>query len=102
MKTILKTSVAAAALMAVAAPAMATIENAQPKVTLRVYGQVNKAMLWGDDGNNARTMVVDNAASTTRWGFLATAPVNADFSFGANLEWEFSTNDSAQMAIANT
>ena len=102
MKTILKTSVAAAALMAISVPAMATIENAQPKVKLKVYGQVNKAMLWGDDGKNDRVMVVDNAASTTRFGFLADAPVNADFSFGANLEWEFSTNDSVQIAITNT
>ena len=43
MKTILKTSVAAAALMALSAPAMATIENGQPKVKLKVYGHVSKA-----------------------------------------------------------
>ena len=101
MKTILKTSVAAAALMAVAAPAMATIENGQPKVKLKVYGQVHKALLFGDDGNNSRTMVVDGQVSSTRLGFLADAPVNADFSFGANLEMEWRSNQGSAVQINN-
>ena len=96
MKTILKSSVAAAALMAVTAPVMAqsNIESGNAKVKLKIYGHVNKAMLWGDDGNNSRTFVVDNAASATRFGFIATAPVNADFSFGAQIETEFKSNSS--------
>ena len=101
MKTILKTSVAAAALMALTAPAMATIENGQPKVKLKVYGHVNKAMLWGDDGQTSRTMVVDGQGSSTRLGFLAEAPVNADFSFGANLEMEWRSNQGSGVAINN-
>jgi hypothetical protein len=101
MKTILKTSVAAAALMALAAPAMATIENGQAKVKLKVYGQVHKALLWGDDGNNDRTMVVDGQVSSTRLGFLADAPVNADFSFGANLEMEWRSNQGSAVAVNN-
>ena len=101
MKTILKTSVAAAALMALSMPAMATIENGQAKVKLKVYGQVNKAMLWGDDGQTSRTMVVDGQGSSTRLGFLAEAPVNADFSFGANLEGEWRSNQGNGVAINN-
>lgn len=103
MKTILKTSVAAAALMAFAAPVMAqsNIETGQSKVKLKVYGQVNKAMMWGDDGNNSRTMVVDNTASDTRIGFLATAPVNADFAFGANFEMGLRSNPSNGVFIQN-
>lgn len=92
MKTILKTSVAAAALVALSAPAMATIENAQAKVKLKVYGQVNKQVMWGDDGEGSRTFIVDSEASSTRLGFLAEAPVNADFNFGAQLEMEWKSN----------
>jgi len=101
MKTILKTSVAAAALVAFTAPAMATIENGNAKVKLKVYGQVHKAMLWGDDGNNDRVMVVDGQVSSTRLGFLAEAPVNADFSFGANLEMEWRSNQGSGVQINN-
>lgn len=101
MKTILKTSVAAAALVAFTAPAMATIENGNAKVKLKVYGQVHKALLWGDDGNNDRMMVVDGQVSSTRLGFLAEAPVNADFSFGANLEMEWRSNQGSGVQINN-
>ncbi|MBM3581423.1 MAG: hypothetical protein FJX37_05590, partial [Alphaproteobacteria bacterium] len=57
MKTILKTSVAAAALMAIAAPVSAqnlSRETGRDKVNLKIYGQVNRAMMWGDDGKNDR------------------------------------------------
>ena len=94
MKTLLKTSVAAAALMAVAAPTMAqsNFETGQPKVKLKLYGQVTKQLLWADDGTNSRTFITDSEASSTRIGFTATAPVNADFSFGAQLEQEWKSN----------
>jgi predicted porin len=105
MKTILKTSVAAAALMAVAAPAMAqnlTREAGRDKVALKIYGQVNRMMMWGDDGNDSRLMSVDNAASSTRFGLTATAPVNADLTFGAQIETEFMSNASSSVSIGST
>lgn len=105
MKTILKTSVAAAALMAVAAPAMAqnvVRESGRDKVALKIYGQVNRMMMWGDDGQNDRMFSVDNSASSTRFGFNATAPVNADLTFGATLETEFMSNAASSVAIGST
>jgi len=106
MKTILKTSVAAAALMAMAAPASAQLANSsretgRDKVNLKIYGQVNKAVMWGDDGNAGRTFIVDNNVSSTRMGFLATAPVNADLDFGANIEYAFRSNNSGTVAVNN-
>ncbi|MCC7017486.1 MAG: porin [Rhodospirillales bacterium] len=104
MKTILKTSVAAAALMAVAAPAMAqniSRESGRDKVNLKIYGQVNRAVMWGDDGNNDRTFIVDNGVSTTRFGFIATAPVNADLTFGAQIETEIASNRSESVSVSS-
>lgn len=103
MKTILKTSVATAALMAIGVPAMAQdtfmgIDRMNQKVKLSIYGQVNKAVLWGDDGNTSRTFIVDNDVSSTRIGFLAMAPVSADFSFGAQFEVEMGSNSSSSNA----
>ncbi len=102
MKTLLKTSVAAAALMAVAAPTMAqsNFETGQPKVKLKLYGQVTKQLLWADDGTNSRTFITDSEASSTRIGFTATAPVNADFSFGAQLEQEWKSNAPGNGGVA--
>ncbi len=103
MKTILKSSVAAAAVMAVVAPAaqaQSNFETGQSKVKLKLYGQVNKAVMWGDDGNNSRTFIVDNQASTTRIGFTAVAPVNADFNFGAQIEAEWRSNGANRVRVS--
>ncbi len=76
-----------------------TLSTGQPKVKLTLYGQVNKAMLFVGDGKTSRSMIVDNAAGSTRLGFTADAPVNADFSFGAQLEVEQSSNNSGIVTL---
>lgn len=104
MKTILKTSVAAAALMAIAAPVSAqniSRESGRDKVNLKIYGQVNRAVMWGDDGGNDRIMSVDNGVSTTRFGFIATAPVTADLTFGAQIETEIGSNRSDNVSVSS-
>jgi predicted porin len=52
---------ATSALVALAAPAMA--------VEAEFYGQVNKALVWADDGANDSVRVSDNSRSSTRFGF---------------------------------
>ena len=102
MKTMLKTSVAAAALFAVAAPVSAaddTLSSGQPKVKLQIYGKINKAMMWADDGVTSRAMAVDNDISGSRFGFIASAPVNEMVSFGAKMEYEFQSNGSNNMTL---
>lgn len=103
IKTILKTSVAAAALVAFAAPTMAqsNFETGQPKVKLKLYGQVDKAYMHADDGNNGRGFIGDNKASSTRIGFLATAPVNADMNFGALIETEWLQNGTGTVTVGS-
>ena len=98
----LKTSVAAAALFAVAAPVSAaddSLSSGQPKVKLQIYGKINKAMMWADDGVSSRAMVVDNDITSSRFGLIATAPVNEMVSFGAKMEYEFQSNGSNDMTL---
>ncbi|MBM3565339.1 MAG: hypothetical protein FJX42_04410 [Alphaproteobacteria bacterium] len=104
MKTLLKTSVAAAALVAVAAPTMAqsNFETGQPKVKLKLFGHVNKSLMWMDDGHNGRTFVGDHGAVSTRMGFLATAPVTADVNFGALWEVEWKENNLRAVSVYNS
>ncbi|MBM3951425.1 MAG: porin [Rhodospirillales bacterium] len=104
MKTILKTSVAAAALMAIAAPVSAqnlSRETGRDKVNLKIYGQVNRAMMWGDDGKNDRVFSIDNGVSTTRFGFVASAPVTADITLGAQLETEIASNRGESVSVGS-
>lgn len=63
------------------------------KVSLTVYGQVNKAILWtstpfGDDEHN----IIDNPNSQSRIGFTGTANINADWSAGFLIEIGVSEN----------
>ena len=98
----LKTSVAAAALFAVATPVSAaddSFSTGQSKVKLQLYGKINKAMMWADDGVSSRAMIVDNDASGSRFGLIATAPVNEMVSFGAKMEYEFQSNGSNNMSL---
>ena len=85
--------------VAIMAPAAAEIKNGQEKVKLVVSGHVNKAVLFADDGNTSRTLIVDNGAATTRLNFLAEAPVTEDFSFGAQFEFEYSSNNSGIVTL---
>jgi len=101
MKTMLKTSVAAAALFAVAAPVSAAdnMSTGQSKVKLQLYGKINKAMMWADDGISSRAMVVDNDVTGSRFGLIATAPVNEMVTFGAKMEYEFQSNGSNDVTL---
>lgn len=92
---------AALAAVLVAAPVSAAdnFSTGQPKVKLVLSGQVNKALLFADDGNTSRKMIVDNPAASTRINFAAEAPVTADFSFGAQHEAEIPTNNASVVTL---
>lgn len=92
---------AALAAFLVAPPAQAAdnFSTGQPKVKLVLSGQVNKALLFADDGNTGRKMIVDNPTASTRINFSAEAPVTADFSFGAQHEAEIPTNNASVVTL---
>lgn len=105
MKSVLKTSVAAAALFAVATPASAqektdNVTMMQKGVTVALYGQINKSVQWASDGEGGdRIAITDNDTSSTRWGLVIGAPINPNFSFGARLEVEMQSNDSNNLTL---
>ena len=89
-------------MVAVAGLALTPMANADEKETLipplklgddsfvSVYGQINKGFLVYDDGGGTLVYpLVDNGNSSTRFGFKAGAPIEGDFRFGGNLEFEW-------------
>ncbi|MBU1231249.1 MAG: porin [Proteobacteria bacterium] len=70
------------------------VTSSSSKVNVDLYGQVNRAFLWADDGNSSRGYFVDNNNSSTRWGLKARGKVNDDVSLGGWLEGEMITNNS--------
>ena len=55
------------------------------KVALKIYGQVNRAFLFADDGDSSDYYFVDNDNSSSRMGFLGEAKVNEDITIGTRM-----------------
>lgn len=90
-----------------------TARKGNRKVSLTVYGQVNKALLWHDDETDVpalianggtdinkayrpnRLSVQDNDAGVSRFGFKGEAKVTSDVALGYRLEAEWSTGNSS-------
>lgn len=105
----LKTSVASAALLALAIP-LATPADAggiksgrsSDKASLTVSGQVNRAVLFADDGENAEIFHVDNDNSSTRIRFVGKGQVTDDFSVGTLIELDWESANSPTVNQNNT
>ncbi len=75
-------------------PSPAMVSNKNDKVRLQLYGQVNRAIMVADDGENSDYYFVDNDATSSRIGFLGDARVNDDITVGARMEFEYQSNPS--------
>ena len=64
------------------------------KVSGTLYGQVNKSVLWWDDGAEKNTYVVDNNYESSRFGFKGSAKIGGDWSAGYRMEIETITAQS--------
>ncbi len=71
------------------------------KVDVTLYGQVNKAVLFADDGHDDDVFFVDNAISGTRLGVTAKSKLNDEFSTGAQMEFEWTQNNSSKVNMAS-
>lgn len=69
------------------------------KVLLSLSGQVNRALLWGDDGRASNLRQVDNNNSSTRFRIVGEARPLADTVAGMNLEAEFRPDSSATQTL---
>jgi len=103
IKTTLKASVAAAALFAVAVPVAeaGSVSNGNGN-SVTLSGQVNKAVMYFDDGISEDVAVVDNDNSGTRFRILGSGKVNEAVSVGTALEVEFQDNAANNWSIADT
>jgi hypothetical protein len=66
-----------------------TARKGNKKVPVTVYGQINKAVLFWDDGHEKNTYVIDNNYESSRFGFKGTAKTGyGDWVAGYRLEIE--------------
>jgi len=67
------------------------------KHSIEVYGQVNRAVLYADDGDEGELYNVDNDFSSTRIGLKAKYNPESNITIGANLEFEYQINPSGKV-----
>ncbi len=63
-----------------------TARKGNRKVKLTVYGKVNQAVMFWDDGKEQNAYVVTNDASRSRFGFKGGAKINDDLSANFRME----------------
>lgn len=68
------------------------VVSKQKNVDVTLYGQVNRAALWADNGDASKVYFVDNKNSTTRMGIAAKAKMSDDMSIGGKIEYEATSN----------
>ena len=57
-----------------------TARKGNRKVSLTIYGKVNQAAMYWDDGQEQNTYLVTNDSSRTRFGFKGKAKISSDWS----------------------
>jgi hypothetical protein len=76
-----------------------TARKGNRKVSLTITGQVNRTILWVDDGSLQKTYIgLDNTASSTRWAFLGSARISPKMSAGFEILWELEGGNKSSAA----
>ncbi len=81
-----------------AAPAK-MVKSGKDKVSLKVYGQVNRMLLLASDGNDSRLFNADNDMSSTRVGFKGKAKMDGGWSAGTTVEVQMESNSSSKVNL---
>jgi len=68
-------------------------------VKLSLSGQVNRGVLYADDGAETEILHVDNDNSSTRIRFVGSGQYNEDITVGAQIEVQFESNSTANIKI---
>ena len=63
-----------------------TVRKGNRKVSLKLSGHVNRAVMFWDNGDESNVYVIDNGNSSTRFRMTGGASINSDVSAGFNIE----------------
>jgi len=68
-------------------------------IDFKVSGQINRAVLWGDNGNDSDTKFVDNDNSSTRFRFTGSNDFDENWKVGFKWENQMESNSSSDTDI---
>ncbi|MGH1350858.1 MAG: porin [Methyloligellaceae bacterium] len=80
---------------------LTTARKGNRKVSLTISGQINKAVMYWDDGNTDDAYVVDNSTSNSRINFSGSARVTRGITAGYVLEFDYDSAESNAVTAAD-
>ncbi len=75
------------------------VKSGNDKVSLKIKGQINRAFMVVDDGEQSEAFHVDNDFSSTRFDIIAEAKPKKDLKVGGHIEMELQSNASNKVTI---
>jgi predicted porin len=94
-----KTQLAAAVGAAMLLGAGSVQAQAPAGLQIQLYGQVNRALMFADDGVQSKTFFVDGEPSGTRFGIMGSAQVAPGLRAGLRFETEWQSNSSDSVSM---
>ncbi len=88
--------------LAIAIAAALTAPMAAHAVKMKVSGQINKALMYADDGTFSQTQIVDNDNSSTRIRFTGSEDMGNGITAGFALEVQEQSNPSNDVTMKQT
>ncbi len=93
------TVLTAAMLLAASAASALEIQSGSDKVQLQLYGEVNRGVMYADDGNQDKFFHVDNTNSETRIGLAGEVAATPCLTVGSNIELKWQSNPAAAVSM---
>jgi len=75
------------------------VSSGNSKIKLELSGQVNRGLLFVDNGDTSEVFHVDNDNSSTRIRFIGKGQFNDDVTVGTQIEVQFESNSTAAIRI---
>ncbi len=75
------------------------VESGEDDIRLSLSGQVNRGVLFADNGTDSEVFHVDNDNSSTRIRFVGEGDLNDDITVGTNIEVQFESNSTAAISF---
>ena len=87
--------------LAVAISSALAVPMAAQAVSYNLSGQVNRVIMFADDGVASDIFFADNTASNTRFRLTGSEDMGNGMTAGFNLEWASSVNSNRQGPVKN-
>lgn len=76
------------------------IKSGNDKVQVKLYGQLNRAVMYADDGKDSKFFHVDNTNSESRVGLEGKLEASENLTVGSNFELQWQANPSDKVSMA--